>query len=80
LFTKPWWRSTSSTITAKNRHQLCGSDDVDEDHRDVAFFAAEFRALLFGGSSDFTADVSAEQVAHLFSFAQTRDHRVETPL
>ena len=93
LLTNPWWRSTSSTITAKKRlsrsttsvaglagDQLRRAHDVDEDHRDVTFFAAEFRALLLRRGGHFAADVAAEQIADAFAFAKPCDHRVEAPL
>ena len=83
LFTNPWWRSTSSTITAKKRfsrsdhlgrrparHQLRGADDVDEDHCDVALLAAQLGPPLFGGGGHLAADVAAEQVPHAFAFPQ----------
>ena len=52
-------------------HQLRGADDVDEDHRDVAFLAAQLWPLLLGGRGHLAADVPAEQIADTFAFAQT---------
>ena len=49
-------------------HQLRGADDVDEDHRDVAFLATELGALLLRRRGHLTPDVAAEQVTHAFAF------------
>ena len=46
----------------------------------MALFAAEFRALAFGGGGDLAPDVAAEQIAHPFALAQPVDHRVEAAL
>ena len=46
----------------------------------MAFFAAEFGLVPFGGGGDFAPDVTAEQVAHALTLAQAVDHRVETTL
>ncbi len=92
LFTNPWWRSTSSTMTAKKpveqvHHlgrgptgdQLRGADDVDEDHRDMALLTTQLGALLLGRRGDLTSDVAAEEVPDTFAFAQPVDHCVTGP-
>jgi hypothetical protein len=62
------------------RHQLCGPDDVDENHRDMAFLAAQLGALLLSRRGHLTSDVSAEEVPYPFAFTKTGDHRVEATL
>ncbi|RFZ21709.1 hypothetical protein VIMS_00488 [Mycobacterium marinum] len=60
--------------------QFGGADDVDKNHGDVAFFAAEFGPFPFGRDRHLAPDVAAKQVAHSFTLAQSVDHRVETAL
>ena len=57
-----------------------GADDVDEQHSDSLFAAAEFGVLRQGGLGDLLADVATEQVAQAFAFAEPGDHRVEARL
>ena len=62
------------------RGQLCRADQVDEQHRDVAFLAAELGAALQGAAGDVLADVAAEQVAQPLPLGQVADHVVESGL
>ena len=93
LLTKPPWRLTVSTTTRKNslsrlttsaagmrRRQLRRADEVDEQHRDVAFLAAEFGAALQRAAGHVLADVAAEQVAQPLPFGQIAHHVVESGL
>ena len=60
--------------------QLGGAHQVDEQHRDVAFLAAEFGAALQRATRDVLTDVAAEQVTHALAFGQLANHVVESGL
>ena len=60
--------------------QLGRTDDVDEDHGNVAYFAAQRGPLLLGRGRYLAPHMFAEQIAHPFALAQARGHRVESPL
>ena len=62
------------------RRQLRRPDQVDEQHRDVAFLAAQLGAALQGAARDVLADVAAEQVAQPLPFGQVAHHVVEPGL
>ena len=93
LLTSPWWRSTSSTTTAKNRlsrsttstaGRLVTScvDPMMSTNITAAWRSSppSFGRYLLGECGDLTADVAAEQVAHAFAFPQPAHHRVESTL
>ena len=60
--------------------QLGRAHQIDEQHRDVAFLAAQFGTALQCPSRDVLADVAAEQVAHALAFTEFADHVVEAGL
>ena len=62
------------------RGQVRGTDQVDEQHRDVAFLAAELGAALQRTARDVLTDVPAEQIAQALSFGQVAHHVVEAGL
>ena len=57
--------------------QRGGADDVDEQHRDHPGLAAELDVARGGRLGDVLADVAAEDVAQVLTFAQAVDHLVE---
>ena len=60
--------------------KLRRADDVDEDHRDMAFLAAKLGPSQLGGRGHLTPNVAAEEIPHSFAFPKPGDHRVETAL
>ena len=93
LLTNPPWRLTVSTTTRKNslsrlttseagtrRGQLRRADQVDEQHRDVAFLTAELGAAFQGATGDVLADVAAEKVTQPLPLGQVANHVVEPGL
>ena len=62
------------------RGQLGRAHQIDEQHRDIAFLAAQFGTALQSPACDVLTDVPAEQVAHALAFAQLAHHVVESGL
>ena len=62
------------------RGEASGADDVHEQHRDVAGFAAQLRVLLQSAAGDLRADVAAEEVRDLLAFLQASHHLIEAGL
>ena len=57
-----------------------GADDVDKQHRDPAFLAAELRALLKRLLCDLSTDVLGKHVANTLAVLQTPHHLVKAGL
>ena len=62
------------------RGQLGRTDQVDEQHRDIALLTAEFGAPFQGSSGDVLPDIAAEEVTHPLALAELANHVVEARL
>ena len=72
--------SRPTTSARPGRGQLGGTDQIDEEHRDVALLSAEFGAALQRPSRDILTDVAAEQIPHPLTLAELANHIVEAGL
>ena len=60
--------------------QLRRTDQVDEQHRNVALLAAELGAAFKGAAGDVLADVATEKVTQPLPFGEVANHVVESGL